>query len=234
MALLGIFVCFDNFELDANISKLHDSLTPYIGNWLAINNRHGSLRKFAVNEVNARKDRGSDRRDLLSKFMAVHEAKPEAFDESAIMSMASSNIFAGSDTTAISTRAVIYHLLKNPQYKQTLIDECETARGAGKLSDPVKFEEANDMPYLQAVLYETTRVHPATGMGMPRVVPPGGFEVQGRFLPAGVSSKSTSVANWINLLTLTYRRLLVRTPGHLTETRLYLAKTQIASTQNDG
>jgi cytochrome P450 len=33
--------------------------------------------------------------------------------------MAASNIMAGSDTTAISMRAVIYHLLRNPEYKRS-------------------------------------------------------------------------------------------------------------------
>ena len=66
-------------------------------------------------------------------------------------------VFAGSDTTAVSTRAIIYYLLKNPQAKQKLIQEIDGLRKQGKLSDPVKLKEADDMPYLQAVMYEALR-----------------------------------------------------------------------------
>jgi len=71
--------------------------------------------------------------------------------------MATSNIFAGSDTTAISTRAIIYYLLKNPIAKQKLVDEVDDRKRQGRLSDPVKLAEADSMPYLQAVMYEALR-----------------------------------------------------------------------------
>ena len=78
-------------------------------------------------------------------------------NDNAVTSMATSNIFAGSDTTAISTRAIIYYLLKDPTVKFALIDEIDTLRKQGKLSDPVKLSEADNMPYLQAVMYEALR-----------------------------------------------------------------------------
>jgi len=55
-----------------------------------------------------------------------------------------------SDTTAISLRSIIYYLLKNPESKEKLIKEIDGQRQTGNLSDPVKLEEANDMPYQQA------------------------------------------------------------------------------------
>ncbi|PSK59191.1 Isotrichodermin C-15 hydroxylase [Elsinoe australis] len=164
---------------------LNDYLSPYIGNHLALNARHGSIRTLAANEVSARKDRGSDRRDILSKLIPVHHEKPADFDAAALTSMATTNIFAGSDTTAISTRAIIYFLLKNPECKTRLVEEIDTFRRNGKLSDPALLSEANDMPYLQAVMYEALRLHPAVGMSLPRVVPQGGCTVDGVYLPAG-------------------------------------------------
>lgn len=137
---------------------LHDYAMPYLGNHLGITARHGSLRTFAAKEIAARQDRGSDRKDILSKLFAVHDEKPTEFDENAVISMATSNIFAGSDTTAISTRAIIYYLLKNPQYKRKLVQEIDDWRAQGKLHDPVTLDEANNMPYLQAVMYEALRM----------------------------------------------------------------------------
>ncbi|KAF2157283.1 cytochrome P450 [Myriangium duriaei CBS 260.36] len=164
---------------------LNDRLTPFLGNHLSVNNRHGSLRTLAAKEVNARLDRGSDRTDILSKLLPVHRSKPDEFDTAALTSMATTNIFAGSDTTAISLRAIIYYLLKNPECKQKLVDEIDTRRRTGELSDPATLAEANAMPYLQAVMYEALRLFPATGLVMPRVVPAGGCVVAGTFLPAG-------------------------------------------------
>jgi cytochrome P450 len=47
------------------------------------------------------------------------------------------------------------------------------------------------MPYLQACIYEALRMHPAVGMSLPRVVPADGFEIEGVFLPGGVSNMSS-------------------------------------------
>ncbi|KAL2356702.1 cytochrome P450 [Cryomyces antarcticus] len=164
---------------------IHDFFSPVIGSHLGIAARHGSLRSFAMSEVSARKDRGTDRKDILSKLFQAHEDKPAEFDDNAVISMATSNIFAGSDTTAISTRAIIYYLLKNPEHKRRLVSEIDDMRSRGKLSDPVTLDEANNMEYLQAVMYEALRLHPAVGMSLPRVTPEGGVEIDGRFLPAG-------------------------------------------------
>jgi len=163
---------------------IHDAVMPYIGNHLAISARHGSLRNFAIREIAARQDRGSDHQDILAKLKAMQKEKPVEMNETAVASMASSNIFAGSDTTAISTRAIIYYLLKNTQCKAKLIEEIDSRRRQGKLSNPVRLAEAEQMPYLQAVMYEALRLHPAVGMSLPRVVPEGGATVAGQYLPA--------------------------------------------------
>lgn len=141
---------------------------------------------MAFKEVQARKDRGSDRKDILSKLFAVHDAKPNELDSTGVVSMATSNIFAGSDTTAISTRAIIYYLLKYPESLQRLMEEIESFRSQGRLSEPVSFAEAESMPYLQAVMYEALRCHPAVGMTLPRVVPEGGVTIDGVYIPAKV------------------------------------------------
>ncbi|KAI9713247.1 MAG: hypothetical protein M1820_001234 [Bogoriella megaspora] len=164
---------------------MHDRLMPYIGNHLSVNNRHGGLRTFAATEVSSRKERGSGRKDILSKLFTIHDERPGEFDHAAVVSMATSNIFAGSDTTAVSTRAIIYYLLKNPLCKQKLIDEIDTFRAQGKISDPVSLSEADNMPYLQAVMWEALRCHPAVGLTLARVVPSEGATIDGHFIPSG-------------------------------------------------
>lgn len=43
------------------------------------------------------------------------------------------------------------------------------------------------MSYLQAVIKEALRMHPATGLPLERVVPAGGATISGYFFPEGVS-----------------------------------------------
>jgi cytochrome P450 len=127
----------------------HDLLMPVLGNHLGVNARHGGLRQFATREITARKDRGSDHHDILSKLFAVQKEKPNEMTETAVISMATSNIFAGSDTTAISIRAVLYYLSKNPICKQKLIQEIDEFRSNENVGNIVSLDQAKRMPYLQ-------------------------------------------------------------------------------------
>ncbi|KAF2189731.1 cytochrome P450 [Zopfia rhizophila CBS 207.26] len=164
---------------------LHDALMPYIGNHLGVNNRHGGLRNFALRETASRKERPSAKKDIVGRLFQTSAEKPGEMDYNDVVSMATSNITAGSDTTGISMRAIIYFLLKNPEAKRRLIEEIDQRRRKGELSDPVSWNEANKMKYLQACMHEALRLHPAVGVNLPRVVPPGGTEIHGHYFPAG-------------------------------------------------
>lgn len=168
---------------------LNDRLSPLIGNHLAMNNRHGSLRTLAAKEVSSRLDRGTDRTDMLSKLAAVHTSNPEHFDAAALTSMATTNIFAGSDTTAGTLRATLDLLLRHPAALQRLRDEL-AASGLTPGAIP-SFARASAMPYLNAVLHESLRLRPVIGLGLPRVVPKDGCTVSATPLPAG-----TTISAW--------------------------------------
>ena len=164
----------------------HDRLIPLIGNHLGIGARHGSIRNFAAQQIEQRKPPGGHYSDILEKLKGVQKKKPEEMNETAVLSMVTSNIFAGSDTTAISIGAVLYFLCKFPVYKQRLLAEVEAVEESGKIENCITLEVTKQMPYLQACLYEALRCHPAVGMTLPRVTPRGGIEIDGRFIPEGV------------------------------------------------
>ena len=65
--------------------------------------------------------------------------------------------------------------------------ELDAHTGPNDDAVPMTFHHAQSLPYLQAVVKEALRMHPATGYTMPRVVPPGGTVIAGQFFPAGVS-----------------------------------------------
>ena len=74
---------------------------------------------------------------------------------------------------------------KKPQYKKNLVEELDTQKKEGKLTEPITLEQTKHVPYLQA-LYDGLRCHPAVGMSLLRVTPAGGTEIDGRYIPGGV------------------------------------------------
>lgn len=174
--------------------------------------------------------------DFLTKFLAKHAADPDGFTAYHVLSGCVSNMVAGSDTTAISLSAVMYYLLKNPASMQSLRDEVDSFASRGELSDHPTFKESQQMPYLQAVIKEALRLHPATGLPLERVVPEGGATISGRFFPEGVRSCLSPRAdqrrtNWLTSLTDNRRhKHLGRTPrqGHLRRGRRRLLPRAVA------
>lgn len=127
--------------------------------------------------------------DLLSKFLAAQETRPEFMTDGLVQTMAVSMAFAGSETTAISLGAVFYYLLRNPAAMARLRSELDEAGRKGVFHDNetglVTWSEAQKLPYLDACIKEAFRVHPAPGLPMERIVPPQGAEIAGRFIPGG-------------------------------------------------
>ncbi|KAF7590670.1 hypothetical protein BBP40_002562 [Aspergillus hancockii] len=112
---------------------------------------------------------------------AVHKV-----DRDNVLDSCGSNIGAGSDTTGISLSAALYYLYRNPAILAKLRDEIDTMAAEGSVSDPVTYKEAQGLPYLNAVIKETLRMHPAVGTILARVVPKGGVTLaSGYYLPEG-------------------------------------------------
>lgn len=93
--------------------------------------------------------------------------------------------FAGSDTTAIAMRAVLYFLMKTPTAYRRLQEEIDNAVAKGELSSPVKYAEAIQLPFLCACIKEGMRLHPSVGLTMPRHAPQGGLQLSGHYVPEG-------------------------------------------------
>lgn len=144
--------------------------------------------KFTLDLVNDRLAHPSERQDFLDMFLQAKEEYPGLVNDRQVTSYSVTNIFAGSDTTAISLRSVFYHLLKNPPTLHKVVEEIDNAvDGRDCLQEPISFAESNKLPYLQAVLKEAMRVHPAVGLLLERLVPSGGCKIAGTWLPEGTT-----------------------------------------------
>lgn len=126
--------------------------------------------------------------DYLQHFLEAREAHPDlVVDDGTVMGYLFVNLLAGADTTAITIRAVFYFALKHPRVHRRLVDE---VRAAGfDVDEPAPYAGARHLPYLEAVVRETTRLHPAVAMALERYVPPGGLELPGGagYVPAGAA-----------------------------------------------
>lgn len=131
---------------------LNHYLTPIIGNHLALISGQSGVLSVALREIQTRVERGTDRRDMLGMFYDIQKEKPTEMTDEKLTNMALSNVFAGTDTTAISLRAILYYLGKNPDKQAKLVAEIDERKANGNLSFPVKLQEAEAMPYLQACM----------------------------------------------------------------------------------
>lgn len=127
-------------------------------------------------------------KDMLSRWMAIHYADPERMSTRDIIVNLSGNVVAGSDTTAIALRAIIYFLLKSPEKMATLVAEIDEADRLKQLSSPISYRESTThLPYLGAVIKEAMRLHPSVGLILERHVPEGGVTLCGQHIPAGTT-----------------------------------------------
>ena len=128
----------------------------------------------------------SSKGHFLFKLLRLHANDPDKVTMTDVFLTCMTNIEAGSDPMGISPSAVLYYLCKNPNAMRKLREEIDDLAEKGEISDLVTFAQAQKMPYLQAVLKETLRMHPATGLPLGRVVPEGGAVIAGKMFPAGV------------------------------------------------
>lgn len=126
------------------------------------------------------------RRDFLDRFLAANKKDPEFISDQRVLALTVANVFAGSDTTAITLRAVFYFLMKHPETMKKLLQELKDA-DLGPKEQIVSWEQARNLPYLSAVLQESLRMHPAVGLALERIVPAHGLQVGKTFIPAGTN-----------------------------------------------
>ncbi|TVY44107.1 Pisatin demethylase [Lachnellula subtilissima] len=125
------------------------------------------------------------RTDFLSLFRKEAKKSPDRMPHRDLMNHLMNNLLAGSDTTAISLRAIFYYLVQNPRCLEILRQEIDTAEREKRISEHITLAESLQMPYLQACMKEAMRLHPGIGFPLERVVPLEGLAVGNVLLPAG-------------------------------------------------
>lgn len=94
-------------------------------------------------------------------------------------------LVAGSDTTANSIRMGLLLLATTPHVYRRLQEEIDMGIANGNISSPITVAEAKALPYLQGFIWESLRYHPPVALLFPKVVPPEGDTLDGKFIPGG-------------------------------------------------
>jgi len=161
-------------------------------NWLARKFRTvNAIVTFSANHIAQHEQHvnPSSPPDFISRFQAAAEKYPNILTPAQMIDYAATNVSAGSDTTAIMLREIIFRLLedKNGRYA-ILMNEIKAvlrARMHGTFDDHISWNEGYKMKYLQACIKESMRIHPALGQILPRIVPAGGVHLCGKYIPGG-------------------------------------------------
>lgn len=136
---------------------------------------------------NLRQER-PDSRNLFSDMLAQAESgsKTELTDN-AVRSEVANFIIAGSDTTAVALTYIVWAVVTRPELRKRLEEEVAT------LPSDFKDEDAEKLPLLNRVIEEALRVYNPAAAPLQRVVPRGGADFLGIYLPEG---SIVTTLNW--------------------------------------
>ena len=114
----------------------------------------------------------------------ILNTKGPAASSKEIVSQFNVIMIAGGVTTATFLTATMYYLGHNIQARERLQNEI---RRTFSSIDVITSKNLMDCAYLNAVIEEGLRIHPPAGAGhLSRIVPRGGCEISGRYIPEGV------------------------------------------------
>jgi benzoate 4-monooxygenase len=154
---------------------------PFFSNGMkAIENLAG-IAVARVNERLARPD--TDRVDLLARLMEGRDENGNKLGREELTAEALTQLIAGSDTTSNTSCALLFHCLQHPAVVRKLQQELDEALPG---DDVPTYAAVRDLPYVDAVIKETMRIHSTSSLGLPRLIPPGpGLTINGRHFPQG-------------------------------------------------
>ncbi|KAI0528457.1 cytochrome P450 [Xylaria digitata] len=131
---------------------------------------------------------GDARRDMLQHFIDAKDPSGQPVKKGDVMIEGVNILGAGADTTAIGLLANLGNVIANPGVQKKLQDELDQAYidwGLHKEGREFTFKEIEKLPYLSAVITESTRIHPSIQYQLPRYVPDEGVQLGSHFVKKG-------------------------------------------------
>lgn len=100
--------------------------------------------------VDNRKNNPEVRHDMMQRWLDARASHPDRLSENDIFGAAVANIGAGAETVSATAQAVLYYLLRHPEYMKRVQSEIDAAQARGELSSLIQYHEAAKLPFLQA------------------------------------------------------------------------------------
>ena len=141
--------------------------------------------RFAVEKIHRRMNLETQRLDFVTPLIKDNKDYQEMSMEE-IEATLNIIILAGSETTATALSGITNHLIQ-PRYSHVLQKLVSEIRESFAKEEDITMTSTKDLPYLNAVVFEGLRTCSPTPGGLPRMAPPGGGMVCGRWLPGNVS-----------------------------------------------
>ncbi|CAK8565205.1 unnamed protein product [Lathyrus sativus] len=165
MVLGGVFNIGDFFPslewldlqgVQAKMKKLHKKFDAFLTNII----KEHETSNYSKSEKH---------KDLLSTLLSLKEEIDEdgnKLNDVEMKGLLLNMFVAGTETTSITIEWAIAELLRNPKILTKIQEELEKVVGR---DTNVKEEDIPNLPYLQAVIKETFRLHPPTPLSLPRI-----------------------------------------------------------------
>ncbi|RDW89967.1 uncharacterized protein DSM5745_01742 [Aspergillus mulundensis] len=133
-----------------------------------------------------------DREDILTNLIrAKHPETGEKLTKIDLETEAFGFIIAGTHTTSATSTLLFHHLLHNPDFMKTCIEEIDSnlpALGSLEPAYPVTTAESS-LPFLRNCVRENFRLTPVFTMPLARcVMDPAGVTIEGHHFPQGTSN----------------------------------------------
>ncbi|VUC24184.1 unnamed protein product [Clonostachys rosea] len=129
---------------------------------------------------------------FLKRLLLNQQRNPKSITDRELNTHSFGNIIAGGDTTSTAMRAVFANVTQYPEKADRLVAELLEA-GCDKDSI-VRYTVSSNLPYLNAFIKESMRLHPSVGMMLSREVPQGGAMIGPYKVAAGTE---VGVNAWI-------------------------------------
>ncbi|KAH9657550.1 cytochrome P450 76C4 [Citrus sinensis] len=123
----------------------------------------------------------TESKDTLDTLLNIIQEKSVEFDTKHIKHLLADLFIAGNDTTSITMEWAMAELLHNPKVLSKAKLELKQTLGKGS---PIDESDIARLPYLQAVVKETFRLHPAVPLLIPRKASEG-VEIASVTVPKG-------------------------------------------------
>ncbi|KAF7806249.1 flavonoid 3'-monooxygenase [Senna tora] len=158
--------------VQGKMKKLHNKFDAFLS---------GIIREHKVSESDDHKYK-----DMLSTLLSLKDAQDceaDKLTDTEVKALLLNMFVAGTDTTASTIEWGIAELIRHPRILAQAQQELDSVVGRDRLVSESDFPK---LPYLQAIVKETFRLHPSTPLSLPRIAAES-CEIHGYHIPKGAT-----------------------------------------------